>query len=309
MGANFLWHVLAVAKLGYDSPYSSKYSHTVPSDALAILDGCSLALIENNEPGVLADYYSVLPAWLGLRTQDEFQDYFDLLYRSFLRGSFKSFESKYPTVDWSDELYGSILEGEIEPDSSVNSVVTALSEAFMSSYTKYEKEVWPEAEKEMDSRCEMLKSYFSKFDCLGKWHDKTGNETDITSIDVGLCYSNIGGDTCVIINYDKYLVYYDRPYDRTCQYLSHVIGAHTLRKLYDKLEQHHESEGDALKYAYDAVVMYHNRQVLDHDVLSYDLPYSDDGQLQAILDKAHTNDLPIERQILDAAEHIERNPL
>ena len=110
-GANYLWHLLAVARVGYESEYASEFRHTVAPAGLELIASCKteLAWLEDSG-GPLSGFFVNLPAWLKLESQSDFKAYFDTLETALQEGSLQPFVTRFPGPRWRDPHYKHYLQ-------------------------------------------------------------------------------------------------------------------------------------------------------------------------------------------------------
>lgn len=79
-GANYIFHILALAKIGYDSNYAEVYKDSMNENDLEYLElNKSLLEFANGNSGFLTTLYIFLPSRLNLDSGDKINEYFNLL--------------------------------------------------------------------------------------------------------------------------------------------------------------------------------------------------------------------------------------
>lgn len=278
-GANFLWHMLAVAKIGYDSEYADKYSHTVAYNDLAYLVSKKEHLVfAEGEGGALSGFFTTMPAWLRVDTKAQFERYFEVLQASLNAGRLQPFVGGYPDADWSDRFFGEFLARDQEQPELRELAPTAseLADIYLRSLETYRNDVWADAEVEMQQRSDELNQLFAERDYIAAWEQFLGMQFAADAYEIVLCHSNKNGPDYNSLGYSGNLIYYDKPFDRTWQFVSHEIGTHLLIDIYFKLAGSGEYDHRKLYSAYETLAMFYNRIILDVDQLAYDIPQMND---------------------------------
>ena len=146
-GPNFIWHMLAVARISYDSNYANKYQSSVyPHDLAFLKYNGWLLWIDTGEPSPLANSFVFLPAWLKLETRGEFREYFNIVRRVLISGDTNPIIKRYSEADWSDPIMKQVRQGIDFPDDAdqnFHDLFRRTAEIFMNSVNLYREQVWP----------------------------------------------------------------------------------------------------------------------------------------------------------------------
>ncbi|MBU8933551.1 MAG: hypothetical protein KOO62_06050 [candidate division Zixibacteria bacterium] len=290
-GPNFLWHMLASAQIGYESDYAAKYSQVVnPQDLAFLRYHGSLLWIGHGEPSTLASSFIYLPSWLKLGTRGDFQDYFNVIRRILLSGDPSPLFECYPEHDWSDPLMKHVREGldfPADADQDFHDLFRRTAEIFMNSIEPYREQVWPEAVAAMTPRLLEMSEFVAGRDLIAQWEQLLGIEFKADEYEIILCFANKGGSDANSIGYSKNLFYYDKPFDQTCQFLSHEVGSHLLMETYLELAATGEHDGKRLYEAFECLAKFYNRMVLDTKELVYPLTGMDEGHFVPFYEKIY----------------------
>ncbi|MCL6581579.1 MAG: hypothetical protein K6U08_08215 [Firmicutes bacterium] len=88
VGSNFVFHLLAVARIGFDSPYGDRYAGAVDTGALETLGSLRPRLsFGDGRLGDLVPLAVFLPSHLNLSSSGGFREYFHLLDRALDTGN------------------------------------------------------------------------------------------------------------------------------------------------------------------------------------------------------------------------------
>ena len=273
MGPNFLWHMLAVARISYDSDYADRRSGSVTRDGLERLRAhARLLRFGLGSASPLTSFFTFLPAWLRLETKVDFARYFRSAERSLAEGTLRVFIEDFPQADWLDPFFHHFcIDPDFRPDQEMRRASAALAPVYLESFDAYREAVWPEAVRAMQPRIEELSEFFEAKDYILLWEKALGIEFETPSYEIMLCYASKNGPDANSLGYGSNLFYYDRPFARTWQLVSHEIGTHLLFDLLMSNVGRRHYDQQRLGDAYEVFVMFLNRRVLGLETLAYDL--------------------------------------
>ena len=281
-GPNFLWHMLAVAKIGYESPYAKRYAKTVAGAQLALLEeNRDLLKFGSGEGSPLAGFFIFLPAWLHIETKEEFDKYFRTVGQALNEADFRVFLNAYPDADWSDKFLAAEAEHATFPPNhrELARRAASLAWAYLESYDRYAENVWPEAKQAMQPRLGDLNNYFSELDYIAEWETLLGKPFDSPQFELVLCFANENGPDYNSLGYSGNLFFYDKPFEMTCQWVSHEIGTHLLFDDYMKLALGGKYEHAQLYRSMETLAKFYNHIILGTNELEYSISKSGDQQL------------------------------
>jgi hypothetical protein len=304
-GPNYLWHMLAVAKIGYDSEYADKYRETVnPDDFQYLESNKSLLEFEGSEGGELAGFFAGLPGWLHIETKQDFTKYFKALDISLRDGNLDPIVDAFNDVDWSDRFFGKHLRHTEFPEERTGIIEQAdrLGQIYLRNMETYQREVWPIAQEALTNRANELNDYFGRQDYIAKWEEMLGIPFEAKSYEIALCYANKNGPDYNSLGYSGNLFYYDKPFLKTCQFLSHEIGTHLLIDLYFDLANNQRYDHKKLYSAYETMAMFYNKLILGVNQLEYSIPQMNDKWHISVYEGAYYDGIDPKALLLKALE-------
>jgi hypothetical protein len=273
LGPNFLWHMLAVARIGYDSEYADRFADSIGAKHLELLRRNAARLkFGGGEMGDLAQIVTMLPAWLHLESRSDFERYFLTLDRCQQEGSFRAFSEAFPAADWTDKFYAD-LPGRTFPaaDREYRQIVAGVAAAYLESFEAYELRIWPTARRELAPRILELTQHFAAKDYIKAWGDTLGLPFQTSTYEIVLCHSNKNGPDYNSLGYGGNLFFYDKPFVRTYQFVSHEIGTHLLTDSMLEVSRSERYAKAGIYGCFEVLAMFWNRKILGVQSLDYDL--------------------------------------
>jgi hypothetical protein len=281
LGPNFLWHMLAAARIGYDSEYADRYADSISGRHLELLRRNAARLtFGGGEMGDLAQIVTMFPAWLHLESRSDFERYFLTLDRCLQEGSFRAFSEAFPAADWTDRFYVDLPARTFPAaDREYRHLVAGVAAVYPESIEAYKSRVWPIARREMAPRILELTEHFAAKDYISAWEDALGLSFQTPTYEIVLCHSNKNGPDYNSLGYGGNLFFYDKPFVRTCQFVSHEIGTHLLTDSMLEVSRGERYAKAGLYGCFEVLAMFWNRKILGVDSLDYDLARYDDVAL------------------------------
>jgi hypothetical protein len=302
---NFLWHMLAVGKIGYDSDYAEWWRHTVAEDDLLLLDSHrALLKFGEGEGGELAAFFAMLPAWLPIKSLDELRIYFEALDRTLEERSLRPISAAFPQADWNDRMLAEdLVSMDFPPNTEELRVISKeLGAVYLRCFGRYETEVWPLAVDAMRGRASELSLHFAHRDFIAEWEQMLGLGFAGQRYEIVLCYANKNGPDYNSLGYCGNLCYYDKLYERTWQFVSHEIGTHLMIDTLLKLSKEPGINFRKLYAAFETLAMFCNRRLLGVTALAYDIPQFDDRRHLELYSRIYTDQMTPEQMIRAALE-------
>jgi len=290
-GPNFLWHILATARIGYDSEYADQYRDTIQEDDLEYLKSVrSWLAFAEGESGELVVFFNIIPSFLRIDEEIQFRKYFDSLKIAFDKKSLKPIVDAFPSANWDDKFFREFLQRAKIPErsNSLMDILGRFTDIYLRSLRPYRDIVWDGAQANMKKRRDELDDFFSREDYIAKWERFLKIPFVSNEYEFILCYSNKNGPDFNSIGYCGNLFYYDKPFSRTCQFLSHEIGTHLLIDVYLSLAQTNKYNHRQLYSAYETLAMFYNKLILGVEKLDYSLSNMEDIRHLEIY-KSHYN--------------------
>jgi hypothetical protein len=284
-------HIFAVAKISYDSEYADRYRSTVRLQDLEYLESHrSLLEFGDGQTGPFTPFCFFLPAYLDLKTKDDFVDYYHSLTNSLENNDFCEFLQRY-SIDWGDHFlsaYCKIFRLKMS-DEEWGKIVKPLmpefrkvAQIFINNIDGYES-VWKRVEPILKQRAEKWNKCFDESNIIQKWEQITGETFLKDKYYILLCYASKNGPDANSLSYDKNVFYYDSSDEYIREFVSHEVGTHVLIVLFGLSL----SEGfDPVRYsAAECLAMFFNLKVLKSEGLTYTLSQFQSNKFLSSYDK------------------------
>lgn len=259
---NYLYHMLSVAKCGYDNDYSKKYRSYHDEKDLAILkENERFITIKGGEyKGELLDI-ALAPACFQGRLSAK--DYFKAL----MDGEISTYAHKNSegADDETDEFLSTIQE-KIEALNEENQEkLKLIAKVFYDNYDIYYEKIWPQSEKELIETKKKIEAYWKQQDFVNKWEELTGYQYDENGFVIELVNGIEGGVEAIIIgNHDLFSIPTEANWDYEIHLMCHELGMFLLlQNLFG------EDINDNEKYmAMESLVEFYTLQIIQDSTTS-----------------------------------------
>jgi hypothetical protein len=272
IGTNYVYHVLAVARIGFESEYADRYTATVAAQDVACLRAHKSHLsFGNGSAGVLCDVVYGLPLLLELNSPAAFQTYYATIDRAIADRDFtvlsRQFDLRperfYPFFLIDVEDFAAILE--------YRDAIRSLGNVFVRNWETYEAEVWPCEQPALSDVASRIDAAFADRDLVSDWERLTGAVYSRTGFSVELCSSIKNGPNANSITCGRVVFYSGTPFEWMIDFISHEIGIHTLFQNFRELYESGGHSPTLLYHANESLAMFLNRRLLGREP-QYHLP-------------------------------------
>lgn len=280
LGPNYLWHLLAAARVGYNSDYAARYAAAVdPADLAFLQEKRALLEFGNGRSGPLTFVAVFLPAYLNLDTEQKYAAYFDALLAGFRTGEFTNFFAAYPVYERKDpflEMNRPLFDAAHKNPAQFASGLPDLErigQIVRRNFARYQAEVWPEVRPLLERRRTALAAQIETADLIGAWERLTGLAFAAPRYQILLCYACANGPDMNSLSYDRNVFYSEAAPEVFLEQLSHEVGTHLLAPVGAEVRAAHPEVPAATHYAaYETLAMFLNRRALGATKLAYRLP-------------------------------------
>lgn len=272
IGTNYLFHLLAIARTGFDSEYADKYIDSVRPGDLALLQELKDKLsFGGGTGGELLDIF-MLPAAFALQSKNDFEIYYKLILDGCDRNDFSAFLETY------DAPIRKLKQWAGHPDNDAmrecipyRNKIARLMETTVANYDSYVENVWPEEKLAVEQVANVINEVYENHDRIGQWEAVTGLTFTFDMYKILLCSAIKNGPDANSLGYDRVVFYHGSPLDRICDFISHEIGTHIFMEDIKVIRNSNTIEWPALYEGFECLAMYYNTLVLGRTDLHYTL--------------------------------------
>lgn len=273
-GPNYVFHLAAVARIGFDSEYADKYADSVDESDLGFLQRHRRLLAFGMGSGSdLVAIFLFLSAYFDLQSEAHFAEYFSLLNEGCATGTFQAFFNRYATEF--ERLSVWIAKAEFERDLSGiihrRETIGRLGEIVTKNLPAYRDSVWPVESARMGEVAATINRHFGTLDPISAWEKVTGIEYKLDCFRATLVSAIKNGPNADSLAYDTVVFHHDRPFDYMVQLIQHEIGSHILHETMRHIADPEKYEWNTLYAAYECLAEHYNQILIGTEQLAYSL--------------------------------------
>lgn len=270
VGPNYICHLMAVARLGFDSDYADRYLHSVRAEDLDWLqEHQHLLQWSDGHAGVLSQLVFFVANYIGLHTRKDLERFFKLLiaglenedYAPFLNAYKRELENLKAWMYTVDEKWLAMFAPYLAQ-------IDRLREIYIGNFAKYLDHVWPHECDELCRVANKLNSFFADKDIIHQWEIRTGREFKFSEYQIVLCSAIKNGPNANSLGYERNIFYHGSDFEWLTQFISHEIGTHILIDIFPPFDPHRtREEFDILYRGYENLCRFYNSLILDQDII------------------------------------------
>ncbi len=264
---NYLFHLLAVARAGYDSEYAERYAESVPaSDIRFISDHRELLQFGQGQGSALCQFALFLPITLDLDCRGAVDEFLRLVTDSLKAGSTERLFHRYRhqcerlRASWFAPTPDDILA--CAPHLPQ---IDRYADIIYRNWNIYQLGVWPTESRAIVEVAAQINDFFAQHDTIARWERLTGKEFKAERYHILLCSALQNGPNANSMGYDKVVFWSGRDLEWTIDFISHEVGTHLL---VDALRESSEGNGgdwNEIYAAYESLCRYLNSFVLERE--------------------------------------------
>ena len=272
-GPNYLFHLMAVARAGFDSEYADRYREAVAPADLSFLEASRGRLsFQDGRTGDLANLAILLPAYLSLESGEALREYFGLLDRA-LGGHAGPFLERYGTHlarldDWVLRVDGPWLSSQ----AAAREVLRTMGAVYARNFPGYEAEVWPRERAAIEPVAARFNAHFAGSDVIGRWERLTGRTFKTDTYEIVLVSAIENGPNANSLGYERNVFWSGLDFGYMTQFASHETGTHLLIDMVKELMGSPPGvDFDIVYRAYENLARFYNTLVLGASDI-YEMP-------------------------------------
>lgn len=259
--SNYVYHMLSVAKCGYDNAYGDTYKELYQQDDLEILRKNAIAITVAGGEHEGSLYGPIVAEAAALDDSESIVDY----YQNILENA----------------------ESIAKECGEQKDTVEALASVFIKYFKIYDNEIWPEEHEKIEAHVELYQKTFDEMDLVSQWEVKLGYQAK-EDFHVMLVDSLENGPEAILIADDKDIfTICDPEYaEMKINFISHELGVSIIKQngFYGITDT-----SELLKYydIFESVAEYYNRQIFEGYELADTWDYDIVNKIQKIDEENH----------------------
>ncbi|MEW6307451.1 MAG: hypothetical protein AB1492_00155 [Bacillota bacterium] len=234
-GVNYIFHLLAVGKVGYDSRYGDRYARSVAASDLGSLRRHANLLVfgDGRGFGPLTALLVFIPAFLNLDTADKLDRYCHGLKAAIGLGEPERFCSLYDTAlaelgDWIEDCLDRTHQAIKHAHADCREPALELCDVVHRSFLVYDAQVWTEQLPALTAKALELNALCAKADIIRRWEEGTGLQYRRPAFAVSLCSANANGPDANDLGYDRNVHYSGRTPTDILSFACHEVGVRLI---------------------------------------------------------------------------------
>ena len=269
---NYLFHLLATARVVFDSEYADIYAAFLSRHDKLLLEQYKQDLsFGGGSAGELVDAIIALPIVAGLSSREAFEEYFAALSQVAATRDMVPILDRYPVSEEQMYPWPGVGQEDVRIIVDQHIKIAALAEVVIRNFEMYTRQVWPKQQPRLEKIAVKLNHYFHQRDFVAAWEDITSLTYHRLAFFPELCSAIKNGPNANSCAYDRVIFYHETPWENLTQLISHEIGTHLLYPIFKELQTSGAYQPNVLYHAMEALAMWYNRYVTGTGTLTYDL--------------------------------------
>jgi hypothetical protein len=306
---NYIFHLLAVAGVGFESDYAQRYSGSVfAADREFVVTHRKLLTFGSGSGGELCDAVIFLPIYFDLEHPEQLGRYYDVLCAALRNDDVSDFMRAYAARLADLERTWVKVNAEDVRSLSVHAdALTEIGQIMARNVASYRADIWPSESARMGKIADKVNTYVSKYDLISRWERLTSRPFLFDQYTILLCSAIKNGPNANSIGYDLNVFYSDSDFDWMCQFISHEIGTHLLIRDFRAASEQPGISWKTLYAANESLARYLNCRVLGESEVTYRLDQFHAERFSAIFDSiySHKPDVDFKWLLLEAVKRFE----
>lgn len=280
IGVNYLFHLLAVARINFDSDYAKKYAPSVSPGDIEFLRDHEDQLSYGKGGGELLNIM-LLPASFGLQSKDELQEFYDLLLRGCDNNDFADFLNRYAApLDKFKQWVGSLDNELLREYIPLRDDLSQLADVTIENYDGYIRDVWPRELQDLEKAAEVVTETYARLDRIGQWETLTGLTFKFGTYYILICSAIENGPNANSLGYDRVVFYSGTPMDKMIDFICHEIGTHIFMDDIKIVRDSGTFSWPDLYEGFECLAQFYNTLILDRRDLHYSVNFHVDEYMK-----------------------------
>jgi len=235
LDANFVYHMLSVAKCGYDNDYGREYRGLHAQADLDILKANerSITVAGGEHCGELYWHFVSIPASLDSPAIDYYRSLGDLFRDGDAEKNARAYMPLYSSFLPGDE--GAVTQAVkymLEKYAHLDREIAEMSGAMERNYEIYRSRVWEKTRKELARYCEGVQALFDSDDVAARLEALAGARLENAFV-ASFCNSIDGGAEAIDVSKDQDIFGVGRSHEQAKDFICHEFVIYILKQILD----------------------------------------------------------------------------
>lgn len=262
-GPNYVFHLMAVAGIGFVNAYGAKYRDTVlPSDREFLRQNGQLVDFLNGRTGPLSYPLVFLLGYLNCDSVQLLSEYFELLDRC-LAGDDALFTRYRAEIaaqsQWLFAIDGDWLRQAL---TSHAEVLRDFGAVFARNFSAYAQNVWSAELPVLQAVADRLNERLDRADTIVGWERLTGLTFRFPEYRIVLCGAMENGPQANSLGYEKNTFWHGSDFEWMVRFISHETGTHLLINEQRAVVESGRYQADVVYRAYENLCRFYNSRLL-----------------------------------------------
>ena len=278
---NYIFHLLTLGGIVPEDPeYIALYGESISKeDKEYLFEHKNLLVWVDGNTAPLIPFFLFIPA--NFTSQNEFNEYFDLLYKALKSNECKAFAQKYEYYfkknNWvSDSTDLEEVALQLQSILPYTHEVAELGKIFKNNFQTYHSNIWEKEKEKLEKTAQILNNELLKLDLIGSWEKLTGLTFKTDIFEIVLFSANQNGPSANSLSYDRDAFYHGSDTDFLLQFICHEVGTHILSKSLLEIWQMNRFEFQDMYFAYENTAEFYTakhilkrKPIIGYDVEKY----------------------------------------
>lgn len=237
---SYMGHMLSIARVGFESEYSDRYSQSVKQEDINWLkENEELLKWGNGKAGPLTGYGLFMLGYVNPDGPEGIESYYNSLLAMAKNGDMSQLFHFYPRLERFHEIWGPLNDPRaIEMLRALGGEIEQLKKVFVENWDCFLNEVWPQEKPKVIAQANVINKRLQEVNLIDNWENATGFTFQSDSYEYILSSGMKNGPRFNSLGYGRNWVYYDTPF--LLEGIVHEIGSHLLMRLQGELQREYD---------------------------------------------------------------------
>ena len=237
---SYMGHMLSIARVGFESDYSDRYSQSVKQEDINWLkENEDLLKWGNGKAGPLTGYGLFMLGYVSPDGPEGIESYYDSLLAMAKSADVSQLFKTFPSLERLHEIWGPLNDPRaIEMLMALGGEIEQLKKIFVENWDCFTNEVWPQEKQKVCVQANEINKRLQEVNLIVNWENATGFTFQSDSYEYILSSGMKNGPRFNSLGYGRNWVYYDIPL--LLEGIVHEVGSHLLMRLQGELQNKYD---------------------------------------------------------------------